>query len=305
MSPDLRMVLGPLTLATPIVLASGTWGYGPEVAPYLGWHRIGALVPKGLTREPWPGNPFPRIVETTGAILNSVGLQNVGLDAFLAEKLPQIRDYPTVRLANISGRTLEDYPAMAARLSGVAGIDGIEVNVSCPNVKAGGAAFGLDAQAVGGIVREVRAAAPHAPLFIKLSPNVTRIVPIAEAAMAAGATGLTIANTFLGMAIDIEARRPLLANSVGGLCGPATKPMALRLVWEVARAMPGVPIIGVGGVRTAEDAIEFLMAGASAVGIATAALTDPRIAMEVVDGVEAWCAARGVESAAELVRAAH
>ncbi|MDX2176261.1 MAG: dihydroorotate dehydrogenase [Candidatus Sumerlaeia bacterium] len=297
---DLRVSVGGVELATPLILASGTWGYGPEALPYLDYSRVGALSPKGITRHPRAGNPEPRVRECNGGLLNSVGLENVGIEAFIADKLPLIRDYPTKRVVNFSGSSVEEFAEMAAMLAVAEGVDVLEANLSCPNVKAGGAAFGTDE----GLVREttaaVRGASRGRPVWIKLSPNVTSISTMARAARDTGADAVTVANSFLGLSFDTRTRRPVFANVVSGYSGPAIKPMMLRLVYEVARELPGFPVVGLGGVMEAEDAVEYFLAGACAFGVGTAALVDPRCAGRIVDGLEAYCRSQGFERIRDL-----
>ncbi len=314
---NLLTSLGPLKLKNPVVTASGTFGYGVEFEEFFDLSRLGGVAVKGLTLRPRAGNPPPRIAETPAGMLNAIGLNNVGCAEFIAHKLPLLSRFDTAIIANISGESVEEYAEMAGMLAAAeasgdaaskdvsAGgrVHCIEVNVSCPNVKVGGMAFGARAESIREITRAVRSAAPHMPLLVKLSPNVTDIVEMARAAMESGADGLSITNTFLGLAIDVERRCPVLANVTGGLSGPAIKPLALRLVWQVHRALPDAPICGMGGIMTGADAIEFLLAGASAVAVGTASFMNPKAAIDVLEGVEAYCRRHKVEDVRELIGA--
>jgi dihydroorotate dehydrogenase (NAD+) catalytic subunit len=299
---DTETTLGPLTLRTPIIAASGTFGYGQEYAGLVDFSRIGAVAVKGLTLEPRAGNPPPRICETPSGMLNAIGLENPGVEAFVAEKLPWLVERGVPVIVNINGTTVEEYAQLAARLTPCAGIVALEVNVSCPNVARGGLEFGRDPAATARVVSVV-GAATTLPVIVKLSPNVTSIVDLAQAAVDGGAHILSLINTLLGMSIDIIARRPRLARGTGGLSGPAIKPVAVRMVWEVHRALPGTPIIGMGGIMTGADAVEFLLAGASAVGVGTASFVNPSAATDVLDGVLTYAERAGVRRIAELVGA--
>lgn len=301
MRTDLSVALGPLTLASPAILASGTFGYGTEGGDFVDWSRIGAIGLKGTTRWPRAGNPPPRALALEAALMNSVGLENVGIDVLIAEKLPPLRTLPTKRIANIAAATAEEFASMAALLAEAEGVDAIEINVSCPNVD--GKLFGADPCATGAVIAAVRNAAPRMPLLAKLSPAVTDLVPIAAAAVEAGADILAIGNSFPGLAVDIERRRPVFAQTFAGVSGPAIRPLMLRLVWQVHRAMPKVPIVGTGGISTASDAIEYLLAGACAFGVGAASLLDPGVANEIVDGIEGYCAKHGVSRVRELTGA--
>jgi len=298
---DLTIKLGPLTLANPVMTASGTFGFGLEFAPLLDLSSLGAVVVKGLTLSPRRGNPPPRIVETAAGLLNAIGLENPGVDAFLDEILPQLENYGVPVVANISGNTVDEYAAMAAKLNDTA-VKGVEVNISCPNVKRGGMVFGTDAEQAARVTAAVRAN-NSLPLIVKLSPNVTDIVAIAKSVAAAGADAISLINTLLGMAIDIKKRRPVLGNVFGGLSGPAVKPVALRAVWQVSRAV-SLPVIGMGGVVSTEDALEFIMAGASAVAVGTGNFINPQLTVEIIRGLENYCLQYGIESITELVGAA-
>ena len=301
--PDLSVELGPLKLRNPVMTASGTAGFGREIAAFCPLDGLGALVTKGVTLEPRQGNPPPRLAETPAGMLNAVGLQNPGLEAFLSEELPWLAGQDVPVFVNINGRTVEEYARLAARLDSVPGLAGLEVNFSCPNVKEGGIAFGADpglAAAVTGAVR----AATGLPLIVKLTPNVRDIAEVAAAVAGAGADAVSLINTLVGLDIDLRARRPLLANITGGLSGPAVKPVALRMVWEVYRAVE-VPIIGMGGIASAGDALAFILAGATAVAIGTAALVDPGIYRQVVEGLEGYLAGEGFSSVRALIGLAH
>ena len=298
---DLRVTLGRLELRNPILTASGTFGYVREMADLLRLKRLGGVIPKTVTRRPRAGNPTPRTVETASGMLNAIGLDNDGLEHFRARHLPYLRTVPTAVIANIAGETEEEFATMAEELGEEPGLAALELNVSCPNVSHG-LDLGIDPGAVGRLTRRVRSACPL-PIIVKLTPNVTDIVPIAAAAAEAGADAVSLVNTVRGMAVDWRARRPILAYDVGGLSGPAIKPIALRLVWEVARALPELPIIGVGGIATADDALEFLVAGASAVQVGTATFYNPRAAEDVLDDLTRKLEAEGVDSAAEIIGA--
>jgi dihydroorotate dehydrogenase (NAD+) catalytic subunit len=279
--------------------ASGTFGYGREYAELVDLDRLGAIVVKGLSLTPTPGNPPPRIAETPSGMLNAIGLENVGLDAFLRDKLPYLRTRRTPVVVNIYGKTEAEYAELAERLDGAPGVAALEVNISCPNVKAGGVAFGVRAPAAAALVAEVRKRT-RLPLMVKLSPNVTDVAEIARAVEGAGADILSLINTVTGMAIDIQTRRSRIANQTGGLSGPAIRPIALRMVWQVARVAT-VPVVGLGGILTASDALEFLIAGASAVQVGTANFVNPRAALEIIEGISAYMAATGCAAMDELI----
>lgn len=301
-APDLTTRLAGLVLRNPVLVASGTFGFGEEYAEYLDLARLGGVMVKGTTLEPRAGNPAPRVYETPSGMLNAIGLQNPGVEAFIAQKLPFLVERGATVIANISGNQVEDYVALAGRLDGVAGVHALELNISCPNVKTGGMQFGVDPGLTRELVQAVRGAT-GLPLITKLSPNVTDIVAMARAAVEGGTDAVSLINTLLGMAIDVRRRRPVLANVTGGLSGPAIRPVAVRMVWQVAREV-GVPIIGMGGIMTANDALEFVLAGASAVAVGTANFVDPLAAVRVLEGLEAYCAQTGVSRLAELVGAA-
>ena len=296
---DLRVRLGSLSLANPVMTASGTFGYGREFADLLDLDRLGGIVVKGLSLKPFPGNPPPRIVETACGMLNAIGLENPGIDAFITEKLPFIQTLKCPCFVNIYGQTVEDYARLAERLDRLDTIAGLEVNISCPNVKAGGMAFGVDPVAAAGVVRAVRAkTAKH--LMVKLSPNVSDIAAIAQSVENAGADSISLINTLAGMAVDIHTRRPKLANIIGGLSGPAIKPVALKMVWETARKV-NVPVVGMGGILTAQDALEFLIAGATAVQVGTANFLNPGVTMEILDGIDAFLNANHIASVTDII----
>ena len=302
---DLTCRLGPLTLPNPIVAASGTYGHGDEVARLGDPAKLGAVTAKSLSPYPWEGNPAPRVWEATAGMLNSVGLQNPGVEAWIEHDLPPLLARGARVIVSVWGRSVDDYAKAAAALApAVARLTAVEVNVSCPNLEDRGHMFAAHpdatAAAVGAVLDQVP---PTLPVFAKLSPNVTDLVAVAAAAVGAGAVGLTLINTVLGLAIDAETRRPRLGAGGGGLSGPAIKPVALRAVADVARALPDTPIIGTGGVRTGLEAVEMLLAGASAVGVGTATFFDPRAAEEVAAGLARWCAEHGVARSADLVGA--
>lgn len=296
---DTTVSIAGLSLKTPVMTASGTCGYGLELTPFLNLSRLGALVVKGISLEPRAGNPPPRIVETPGGMLNAIGLENIGMRAFLAETLPRLSEYETVVIVNILGETPDEYGTLVERMSRHDGVRGFEVNVSCPNVRKGGIAFGSNPETLESLVRFLRERTEK-PLVVKLSPNVTDIVDMARRAEEGGADALTLINTIRGMSIDRETRRPHLAGVVGGLSGPAIKPVALRMVWEVARRVR-IPVIGAGGIRSGEDAVEFLIAGASAVQVGTAHFRNPAACIEVTEGVERYLENHGIRRARDLI----
>jgi dihydroorotate dehydrogenase (NAD+) catalytic subunit len=297
--PDLTINLAGIELKNPVMTASGTFGYGEEYESYLDLNCLGALVVKGLSLSPALGNPPPRIVETPAGMLNAIGLQNIGLESFIRDKLPRLRKLQTPVIVNFLGSTEEEYCRMAERLSKAEGVAGLEVNLSCPNIKQGGLAFGVDPKATYKLLKELKRAT-SLPLLAKLSPNVTDITVSAKAAEDGGADGLTLINTILGMAIDITTRRPKLANITGGLSGPAIKPIALRMVWQVAQTVK-IPVIGVGGIMKGEDALEFIIAGASAIQVGTANFLDPTATIKVIEGIESYCRQYQVASIKELI----
>ncbi|MFP4531607.1 MAG: dihydroorotate dehydrogenase [Desulfobacterales bacterium] len=299
MENPLSIDIGGLLLDNPVMTASGTFGFGREFEPLVDLNRMGAVIVKGLSREPSPGNPPPRIIETPCGMLNAIGLENIGIDVFIRDKLPFLKQFSCAVVVNVYGKTAEDYAAVAERCEGVFGIDALEINISCPNVKAGGVSFGVDPAAAAEVVSAVREKTTR-PMIVKLSPNVTDIVCIAEAVAAAGADALSLINTLTGMLIDIHTRRPKLGNITGGLSGPAIKPVALRMVWQAAQAV-NVPVIGIGGITTAEDALEFIIAGASAVQVGTANFTNPAVTMEVIEDIESFLKQQGIERITDLI----
>ncbi|MCL1842273.1 MAG: dihydroorotate dehydrogenase [Defluviitaleaceae bacterium] len=284
MDKILAVNIAGVELKNPIVTASGTFGSGREFEQIIDLNRLGAITVKGVSHEPWQGNAPPRIAETYGGVLNAVGLQNPGAREFIAKDLPFLKSLDTRIIVNLCGRTIEDYIAVTQDFAGT-DVDFFELNISCPNVKAGGMAFGTAAKPAEEVTRAVKKHAGTTPVIVKLSPNVTDIVEIAKGAEAGGADGLCLINTLLGMKIDIKKKAPVLGNKIGGLSGPAIKPVALRMVYQVAKAT-SLPIIGTGGVSTWEDAIEFIMAGATAVSVGTANFANPRVTMEILDGIE-------------------
>ncbi len=283
---DLQVCIGSLTLRNPVMTASGTFGYGREFSHLVNLDHLGGIVVKGISLLPRPGNPPPRIVETACGMLNAIGLENVGVKRFITEKMPYLRGLDTPVIVNILGDSVEEYGEIAHRLDGVEGISGLEVNISCPNVKKGGVAFGTVPEMAATVTRAVRQAT-RLPVIIKLSPNVTDIVLMARAVEEAGADGVSLINTLIGMAIDPKTRRPRLANVIGGLSGPAIKPVALRMVWQVASAV-SIPVIGIGGITTAGDALEFLLAGATAIQVGTANFYDPSASEQIIQGMKEY-----------------
>ena len=281
---NLSVEIGRLRLRNPVMTASGTFGYGEEYAPYVDLSRLGAIVVKGLSLKPRMGNPPPRIVETPCGMLNAVGLQNVGVDAFIRENLPFLTQFDLPVIANIFGESVEEYCKIAEILSQASGVHGLEVNISCPNVKKGGIAFGANPDMAADVTRRVKAST-DLPVIVKLTPNVTDIAEIAESVEAAGADAISLINTITGMSVDIERRVPHLRNITGGLSGPAIKPVALRMVWQVIQRV-SVPVIGLGGIMTARDALEFLIVGARAVQVGTAHFIHPHAAIDILKGIE-------------------
>lgn len=299
---DLRTSFCGIPLRNPILASSGTFGYGLEFAPLVDLSKLGGIVVKGLSREPIAGNPAPRIVETASGMLNSVGLQNVGVEAFIGEKLPALAQLDTPVFANVFGHTIDDYVAVIRALEQAEGLAGYELNVSCPNTRRGGMPFGADAALLGETVAAAKAAAARRPLIVKLSPNVTDIAAPARAAEQAGADALSLINTLQGLAVDAAAQKPRLGGGYGGLSGPAVKPVALRMVHQVAQAV-SIPVIGMGGIACGEDAAEFLLCGASAVQVGTASFWDPARPLETARELDAFCEKQGIAAAAELVGA--
>ena len=296
---DLSVEIGGMRLKNPVMTASGTFGYGEEYADFIDLNRLGGIVVKGTTLAPRQGNAYPRMAETASGMLNCVGLQNKGVDYFCEHIYPQIKDINTNMIVNVSGSSPEDYAECAARIDALDNIPAIELNISCPNVKDGGMAFGVTCAGAASVVKAVRQAY-HKTLIVKLSPNVTDIAEIARAVEAEGADSVSLINTLMGMAIDIEKRRTLLSINTGGLSGPCVKPVALRMVWQVAKAVK-IPVIGLGGISSAKDAIEFLMAGATAIEIGTANFLDPAISIKVRDGINEWLDSHGCQSVNEII----
>jgi len=299
MEPQLKVNLAGIELKNPVLAASGTFGYGEEYARWVDLNQLGGIVVKGLSLKPHQGNPPPRIVETPAGMLNAIGLENVGLKVFLEEKLPFLASYDTAVIVNIWGREVGEYVTLAKELDGVKEIDGLELNVSCPNIKEGGLSFGTNPKTLRGLVQAVRRAT-SLPLIVKLSPNVTDIVSLAQAAEEGGADAISLINTLLGMAIDINTRRPRLANVTGGLSGPAIRPVAVRMVWQVAQAVD-LPLIGGGGIMNADDALEFIIAGAQAVAVGTANFVNPQVSMQIVEGIKNYLRRQQIEDINQLV----
>ncbi len=295
----LNVKIGSLELKNPVMTASGTFGYGLEFADLVPLDEIGGIIVKGTTLKPREGNDYPRMAETTGGMLNCVGLQNKGVDYFCEHIYPQIKDIDTRMIVNVSGDSPETYALCAEKIDALEAIPAIELNISCPNVRDGGMAFGVTCSGAASVVRAVRERY-HKTLIVKLSPNVTNIVDIAKACEAEGADALSLINTLMGMSIDIERRCPRLSIGTGGLSGPAVKPVAVRMVHQVSRGV-GIPVVGFGGICTAEDAIEFLMAGATAIEIGTANFLDPAVSVKVKNGISAWLDAHGCSSVSEIV----
>ena len=297
MSVEMSVALAGIALRNPVLTASGTFGYGLELAPFLDLRRIGGFVAKSLTPEPRHGNPPPRIAETPAGMLNSISLENVGVEAFIETKLPALPEGVPV-IASVFGTEPDQYARVAERLTGAPKVAGIELNASCPHVKAGGIEFGQDPAVLAGLIRAVRSAT-SLPLLVKLSPNVTDIAEMARVCEAEGADGISLINAVQALEIDVETRRPVLWNGLGGLSGPAIRPIALRMVWQCARAV-SLPICGIGGISSGEDAVKFLLAGACAVQVGTANYLDPMASARVVEGIEAYCERHGVSRVSEL-----
>lgn len=297
----LEVNIGSLRLKNPVLTASGTFGYGLEFADFIDLNALGGFIVKGTTLHPRQGNDYPRMVETASGMLNCVGLQNKGVDYFCDVIYSQLSGFDTNVIVNVSGSSPDEYAECAARIARLERVPAIELNISCPNVKDGGMAFGVTVSGAASVVRAVRKAYPKT-LIVKLSPNVTDIVEIAKAVEGEGADCVSLINTLMGMAIDIERRRPMLSISTGGLSGPAVKPVALRMVWQVARAV-NIPVIGLGGIMNARDAIEFLMAGATAIQVGTANFIDPSVTVKIVKGMDEWLEAHGCKSVDEIIGA--
>ena len=285
-SSRLGVDIGGVRLKNPVMTASGTFGYGQEFDELIDLNQLGGIIVKGLSLNPSSGNPPPRIIETPCGMLNAIGLENIGIEAFVNDKLPFLNNFSTPVFINVYGKTVEEYADLASRIDELEDISGLEVNISCPNVKAGGVAFGVNGKAAVEVVGSVRKRTSK-PLMVKLSPNVTDISEIAKSVEGAGADSVSLINTITGMMIDIEKRKPVLANITGGLSGPAIKPVALRMVWEAAHAVK-IPVIGIGGIMTAEDAIAFLIAGATAVQVGTANFVNPRATIDIIEGIDRY-----------------
>lgn len=296
---DLSVNINKLQLKNPVMTASGTFGYGPEFADFIPLEGLGGIIVKGTTLKPREGNDYPRMVETASGMLNCVGLQNKGVDYFCEHIYPEIKDIDTNMIVNVSGSSPEDYAECAARINELDNIPAIELNISCPNVRQGGMAFGVTCAGAASVVKAVRARYDKT-MIVKLSPNVTDIAEIARVVEAEGADSVSLINTLMGMAIDIEKRKPLLSINTGGLSGPAVKPVALRMVWQVAKAVK-IPVVGLGGICNAHDAIEFLMAGATAIEIGTANFIDPQVTIKVRDGINEWLDSHGCKSVKEII----
>ena len=300
---DLRTKIGALELKNPVMTASGTFGYGLEFADFVDLSQIGGIIVKGTTLEPRQGNPYPRMAETAQGMLNCVGLQNKGVDCFCEHIYPEVRKIHTAVLVNVSGNSPETYAECARRIAALEDIPAIELNISCPNVRQGGMAFGVTSEGAASVVKAVRAVYPKT-LIVKLSPNVTSIADIARAVEAEGADAVSLINTLMGMSIDAEKRGPILSIGTGGLSGPAVKPVALRMVWQVYEAVK-IPVVGLGGIMNATDAVEFLLAGASAVEIGTANFIDPTVTVKVAQGIEEYLSRHGFASVQDIIGVAH
>jgi dihydroorotate dehydrogenase (NAD+) catalytic subunit len=302
MKPDMKVQLAGIELANPVIAASGTFGYGIEFEEMVSLERLGGFVTKGISLEPMTGHAAPRILQTAAGMMNAIGLQNIGVDAFIAEKLPALSRYPACNIfVNVFGYTVGEYISVIQKLNEADKIAAYELNVSCPNVHAGGMSFGADPGSLEYLVSSARTAT-NRPLIVKLSPNVTSIAQMARVAANSGADAISLVNTFLSLSIDIETRKPRLTNTTGGLSGPAIKPIAVRMVYETARAV-NVPVIGMGGIMTPEDAVEFMLAGATAVQVGTASYADPRATERIAKGLESWCRGHHVERVASLTGA--
>lgn len=298
---NLQTNISKLSLKNPILTASGTFGYGSEYADLIDLSRLGGIIVKGTTLEPRQGNDYPRLAETPSGMLNAVGLQNKGVDYFISNIYPTIKDIDTEIIVNVSGASINDYVAVAERIAELDKIHAIEVNISCPNVKQGGMAFGTTCEGAAEVTRAIRKVY-NKTLIVKLSPNVTDIASIAKAVEAEGADSVSLINTLLGMAIDVERQRPILSTITGGLSGPAVRPVAVRMVWQVAKAVK-IPVIGLGGIMSGRDALEFILAGATAIQVGTANFINPRITIEIIDYIEDYCARHGVTDIKDLIGA--
>ena len=298
---ELNCKIGELSLQNPVLTASGTFGYGTEYAGIVDLNRLGGIIVKGTTLNAREGNDYPRMAETPSGMLNAVGLQNKGVDYFIEHIYPTIKDYNTQIIVNVSGASVSDYVAVAEKLSSLEKINAIEVNISCPNVKQGGMAFGTTCEGAAEVTHEIRRVYGKT-LIVKLSPNVTDIVSIAKAVEAEGADSVSLINTLLGMAIDVERQKPILSTITGGLSGPAVRPVAVRMVWQVAKAV-NIPVIGLGGIANGRDAIEFILAGATAIQVGTYNFVNPHVTMEIIDYMQDYCSRHGVHDISELVGA--
>lgn len=298
-NPRMAVQIGNLRLKNPVMTASGTFGYGEEYSEYVDLNRLGAIVVKGLSLQPRPGNPPPRIMETTGGMLNAIGLQNIGVDVFIEEKLPFLRKYDVAVIANIYGESYAEYQKVARKLSSVKGVHALEVNVSCPNVKKGGLSFGSDPRIAALVTRKVKEET-DLPVIIKLTPNVTDITAIAVAVEKAGADAVSLINTLTGMSVNLKTRTPHLKNITGGLSGPAIKPVALRMVWQVVKCI-SIPVVGIGGIMTASDALEFMVLGARAVQVGTANFVNPRATTDILEGMQEYLQDNNIKDINEIV----
>ncbi len=298
-SPQMAVQIGKLRLKNPVMTASGTFGYGEEYSEYVDLNRLGAIVVKGLSLQPRPGNPSPRIMETASGMLNAIGLQNIGVDVFIEEKLPFLRKHDVAVVANIYGESYSEYQKVARKLSSVEGVHALEVNVSCPNVKKGGLSFGCDPKIAALVTRKVKEET-DLPVIIKLTPNVTDITAIAVAVEKAGADAVSLINTLTGMSVDLKTRTPHLKNITGGLSGPAIKPVALRMVWQVVRRV-SIPVIGIGGIMTASDALEFMVVGARAVQVGTANFVNPHATTDILDGMQDYLRYNNIKDVNEVI----
>jgi dihydroorotate dehydrogenase (NAD+) catalytic subunit len=296
---DLTVDIGSLKLKNPVMTASGTFGYGEEYAEFVDLNMLGAVVVKGISLEPMQGNPSPRICETACGMLNAIGLQNVGLKSFLKDKLPYLKNFDTKIVVNILGKNIQEYVRLSKSLDD-AGVDAIELNVSCPNVKKGGIAFGTDKKILAKLITKVKQSVSNATVITKLSPNVSNIQDFAKTAEDSGSDAISLINTIPGMAIDIETRRPKLANIIGGLSGPAIKPIALRMVWEASGAV-GIPVIGVGGIINADDAIEFMLAGATAIQVGTGNFLNPRATSDIIEGIQLYLKRKAIHDIKKVI----
>lgn len=301
--PDLSVSFCGIQLRNPVTVASGTFGYAREFSPFVDLDKLGAITVKGVSLAPWPGNPPPRLAETPAGMLNSIGLENPGVEAFIREELPLLRTLRTPVIVNVVGRSTAEYCRVVDMLSETEGISALEVNISCPNIKEGGLAFGTDAGRAASLIEEIRPRT-RLPIITKLSPNVTDIGAVARAVVGAGSDALSLVNTFLGMAIDVDTQRPILGNVFGGLSGPAIRPIAVRMVWQVFESV-GAPIVGMGGIASARDAVEFMLAGAMVVAVGTANFINPGASLEIIEGIREYMGRKNLGSVKDLVGGAH